>query len=93
MTSPARTRVSPPSWGPRPSGPALARVRATRGPPRRARPIARTVNAAVELARRVEGAVTSEAIAGLALLAGWTLLWILFLLGIVEPAAALRLVR
>jgi hypothetical protein len=44
-------------------------------------------------ARRAAADVGPDAIAGLALLVGWTLLWILFLVGILEPASALRLVR
>jgi len=90
MTSPARTRLSPPSWG-RPFVPILGRARVE--PRRPARPLGRTVNRIAAGARRLADAVTPEVLAGLALLVGWTVLWVLFLVGILEPAAALRLVR
>lgn len=91
MTSPARTRLSPPSWGPRPFVPILDRARVERRRP--ARPLGRIVNRMAPRARRLADAVTPEVLAGLALLVGWTVLWVLFLVGILEPAATLRLVR
>ncbi len=93
MTSPAGTRISPPSWGPvpwtpgrrtRPPQPARRRVR---------RAIGRAASRATLAARRATAAVTPDAVAAVVLLAGWTALWVFFLLGIVEPASALRLLR
>jgi hypothetical protein len=43
--------------------------------------------------RRATADLGPDAVAGLALLAGWVLLWIFFLVGILEPASSLRLVR
>ncbi len=93
MTSPAGTRFSPPSWGPVPWTP--GRHTRTPEPPRHRarRAFDRTTRGATLAARRAAAAVTPDAVAGVVLLVGWVALWVLFLLGIVEPAAALRLVR
>ena len=91
MTSRAGIRLSSPTWGPHPFVRSLERAR---GEPRRpARALGRAVNGLARRARRLAEVVTPEAWAGLALLVGWTALWTLFLVGILEPAAALRLVR
>jgi hypothetical protein len=90
MTSPARTRLSPPSWG-RPFVHILDRARVE--PRRPARSLGHIVNRVAARARRLADAVTPEVLAGLALLVGWTVLWVIFLVGILEPAATLRLVR
>jgi hypothetical protein len=95
MTSPARIRVSPPTWGPisaapeaRPSPPRGA-VGAAAGVLRAAAGLLR----AAARARREAADLGPDAIAAIVLLVGWTLLWVLFVAGIVEPAASLRLVR
>jgi hypothetical protein len=89
MTSPARSRVSAPTWGPVATEP---EARAAR--PRRAAgaPAGAVLRAAARL-RRAAADLGPDAIVGLVLLAGWTLLWIFFLVGILEPASSLRLVR
>ena len=89
MTSPAQTRVSSPTWGPAamvPEAPVARPRRASRGP-------GSAVLRGTVRVRRFAAALGPDAIAGLVLLAGWTLLWILFLVGILEPASSLRLVR
>lgn len=93
MSSPARTRLSPPSWGARTLVFASDRTLAAEARRRAARTRGPGVKSVARLARRVARAVTPDVAAGVVLLLGWTLLWILFLVGILEPAAALRLVR
>lgn len=89
MSSPARTRVSSPTWGPAATEPEARIAR-----PRRA--AGRAAGAALRgmvSIRRATADLGPDAIAGLALLGGWVLLWIFFLVGIFEPASSLRLVR
>ncbi len=94
MTSPAGSRISPPTWVPGAWAP--GRRAATPEPPRRRtrRAIERAAGrATLAAARRAASVVTPDAVAAVVLLVGWVALWVLFLLGIVEPASALRLVR
>jgi hypothetical protein len=88
MTSPARIRVSPPTWGPISAAP-----EARPSPPRRAAGAAAGLLRAAARARREAADLGPDAIAAIVLLVGWTLLWVLFVAGIVQPAASLRLVR
>jgi hypothetical protein len=88
MTSPARIRVSPPTWGPISAAPG-----ARPSPPRGAVGAAAGLLRAAARARREAADLGPDAIAAIVLLVGWTLLWVLFVAGIVEPAASLRLVR
>jgi hypothetical protein len=88
MTSPARIRVSPPTWGPISAAP-----EARPSPPRGAVGAAAGLLGAAARARREAADLGPDAIAAIVLLVGWTLLWVLFVAGIVEPAASLRLVR
>lgn len=89
MTSPARIRVSPPTWGPTGAMPGAPAARARRAPGTPAGPALRRV----ARLRRAATDLGPDAIVGLALLAGWTLLWVFFLVGVLEPASSLRLVR
>lgn len=89
MSSPARTRVSSPTWGPAATVPEARVARPRRGAGARAGAALRGMASV----RRATADLGPDAIAGLALLAGWVLLWIFFLVGILEPASFLRLVR
>ena len=88
MTSPARIRASPPPWGPISAAP-----EARPSPPVGAVGAAAGLLRATARARREAADLGPDAIAAIVLLVGWTLLWVLFVAGIVEPAASLRLVR
>ncbi len=90
MTSRAGIRLSSPTWGPIVTAPAARPSRPWR---RAGSALASAVTHGAAAARRATAGVGPDAIAGLALLVGWTLLWILFLVGILEPASSLRLVR
>lgn len=90
MTSRAGIRLSSPTWGPVVTAPT---ARPGRPWGRAGGALAGAVARGAASARRAAADVGPDAIAGLALLVGWTLLWILFLVGILEPASALRLVR
>lgn len=90
MTSRAGIRLSSPSWGPVVTAPT-----ASPGSPwrRAGAALAVAVARSAASARRAAVDVGPDAMAGVALLVGWTLLWVLFLVGILEPASAMRLVR
>ena len=89
MTSPARIRLSPPTWGPISAVPDARSSRPRRGAGGAAAGLLR----AAARVRREAADMGPDAIAAIVLLVGWTLLWVLFLAGILAPAASLRLVR